>query len=128
MSSRVRGRKLMGKTILQEQQRTILQQERRLVSEIQACLLADFEGADASTATLRQVSASLDELFLLVVVGEFNTGKSSCINALLHQQILEEGVIPTTHEITLLRYGEVQMQRHEQGLLEIHCSADFLQD
>ena len=32
----------------------------------------------------------LDELFLLVVVGEFNSGKSSVINALLGGRFLEE--------------------------------------
>jgi small GTP-binding protein len=50
----------------------------------------------------------LDDLFLLVVVGEFNAGKSACINALLGQKLLKEGVTPTTTQINLLRYGADQ--------------------
>ena len=46
----------------------------------------------------------LDELFLLVVVGEFNSGKSSIINALLGNRYLAEGILPTTNEISVLKY------------------------
>lgn len=48
----------------------------------------------------------LDELFLLVVVGEFNSGKSSVINALLGGRFLEEGILPTTNEISVLKFAE----------------------
>lgn len=118
----------MVKTVLQDQQRQLLQQERRIAHELQACL-AGFEGADAHASTLRQVISSLDELFLLVVVGEFNAGKSACINALLHDDVLEEGVIPTTHQITMVRYGEEHKQAlRDQAMLEINYPANFLQD
>lgn len=40
---------------------------------------------------LRQTLSQLDELFLLVVVGEFNSGKSTFINALLGQKFLKDG-------------------------------------
>eukprot|EP00268_Persea_americana_P058683 TRINITY_DN7126_c0_g1_i7.p1 TRINITY_DN7126_c0_g1~~TRINITY_DN7126_c0_g1_i7.p1 ORF type:complete len:845 (-),score=168.11 TRINITY_DN7126_c0_g1_i7:738-3128(-) len=49
----------------------------------------------------------LDDPFLLVIVGEFNSGKSTVINALLGRRYLKEGVIPTTNEITLLCYSEM---------------------
>lgn len=118
----------MAKTVLQEQQRDLLQQERQIANELQTCLFG-FEGADTYAATLRQVASALDELFLLVIVGEFNAGKSACINALLHTNVLEEGVIPTTTRITMLRYGE-QNEQHQRdnSLLELHYPADFLQD
>lgn len=118
----------MAKTVLQEQQRDLLQQERQIANELQTCLFG-FEGADAYAATLRQVASALDELFLLVIVGEFNAGKSACINALLHANVLEEGVVPTTTQITMLRYGE-QNEQHQRdhSLLELHYPADFLQD
>ena len=38
--------------------------------------------------------------------GEFNSGKSAFINALLGQRVLAEGVTPTTAQIHLLKYGE----------------------
>jgi GTP-binding protein EngB required for normal cell division/rubrerythrin len=118
----------MDNVVLQEQQRSLLQQERRLAHELQACLTG-FAGADAYAATLRQVTSSLDDLFLLVIVGEFNSGKSACINALLHHPVLEEGVIPTTHQVTIVRYGEqAQQHQREGGILEINYPADFLRD
>ncbi|GCE11351.1 dynamin family protein [Tengunoibacter tsumagoiensis] len=118
----------MAKAVLQEQQRLLLQQERQLASVLQGSL-AGFEGSDAHATTLRQVLDTLDDLFLLVVVGEFNAGKSASINALLRSEVLAEGVIPTTDQVTVLRYGESQQQRQtEKGLLEISYPADFLHD
>ena len=118
----------MARVVLREQQRELLRQERQLASELQACLYG-FEGADAYATTLRQVTDALDEMFLLVIVGEFNAGKSACINALLHELVLEEGVVPTTTQITIMRYGEKSEQsRRVRDLLELHYPADFLQD
>jgi small GTP-binding protein len=118
----------MAKVVLQERQHQLLQRERRLAQELQACLTG-FEEADANTTTLQQVVASLDDLFLLVVVGEFNAGKSAFINTLLRQDVLEEGVVPTTNQVTIIRYGEQHAkQQPEQGLLEYYHPADFLRD
>ena len=50
----------------------------------------------------------LEEIFLLVIVGEFNAGKSAFINALLGKKLLKEGVTPTTTQINVLHYGETQ--------------------
>ena len=49
----------------------------------------------ALAASIRQ----LDALFLVVIVGEFNAGKSAFINALLGQALVPEGVTPTTARI-----------------------------
>lgn len=118
----------MAKGVLQDQQRELLQQERQLAGELQTCLVG-FEGADAYATTLRQVTDALDDLFLLVIVGEFNAGKSACINALLHESVLEEGAVPTTTEIMIVRYGQ-KNERHQRdkALLEVYYPADFLQD
>ena len=56
-------------------------------------------------ATLSASTRQLDELFMIVVVGEFNAGKSAFVNALLGERIFEEGVTPTTARIQLIRYG-----------------------
>ncbi|NTU75650.1 MAG: dynamin, partial [Anaerolineaceae bacterium] len=50
---------------------------------------------------LRQAVQQMDDLFLLVVAGEFNSGKSTFINALLGQKLLKEGVTPTTTQISI---------------------------
>ena len=118
----------MAQAILQNQQRRMLQEERRIAGQLQACLVG-FEGADAHATTLRRVTDALDDLFLLVIVGEFNAGKSACINALLRSEVLEEGVVPTTHQVTIVRYGEQNVQHQiEQNILEIENTAEFLRD
>jgi small GTP-binding protein len=85
----------------------LLAEERRLLSELGEAL-ARFEAAPEDLQTLRRSALQLDELFLLVVAGEFNAGKSAFINALVGGRLLEEGVTPTTTRIQLLRYGPVQ--------------------
>lgn len=58
--------------------------------------------------TLNQVRDAIfhaDHPFLLTLVGPFSAGKSSLINALLGETVLEVGPIPTTDHIAILRYG-----------------------
>ena len=116
-------------SVLQEQQREILRRERSLVDELQTSLAQFAEIDPTHVATLRQVMTALDELFLLVIVGEFNAGKSAIINALLRAPVLKEGVIPTTQAITLLRYGDAtEAQSGARGVAEVRYPADFLRD
>ncbi|HUO85156.1 MAG TPA: dynamin family protein, partial [Thermoanaerobaculia bacterium] len=49
---------------------------------------------------------SLDDLFRLVIVGEFNAGKSSLINALFGAKLRKEGPVPVDDRISLLRHGD----------------------
>jgi small GTP-binding protein len=46
------------------------------------------------------------EEMTVVVLGEFNHGKSTVINALLREEVLPVGITPTTSVITHLVYGE----------------------
>lgn len=114
--------------VLQEQQRELLQRERGLVSELQTDLVQFAEIDPAHVTTLRQVMIALDELFLLVIVGEFNAGKSATINALLRAPVLKEGVIPTTQDITLLRYGEGGQKTSSRDIVDVRYPAEFLRD
>ena len=69
----------------------------------------------------------LDELFLIVIVGEFNAGKSSVINAVLGDKFLAEGILPTTNEITVLRYGESKRRvQSEDGFYNQDIPVDLL--
>ncbi|GAC1622873.1 MAG: dynamin family protein [Ktedonobacteraceae bacterium] len=105
-----------------------MERERQLAIAVRACLVG-FEGIDIYAATLEQVLASLDELFLLVIVGEFNAGKSALINALLRAPVLEEGVTPTTAKITKVRYGvENQRVQLDRDTVEQYYPADFLRN
>jgi small GTP-binding protein len=64
------------------------------------------DSADDDQRLLRSAKAQLETLFLLVIVGEFNSGKSAFVNALIGDPVMPEGVTPTTSRIHLLVYGE----------------------
>jgi small GTP-binding protein len=93
--------------ILNEKQESLLKQERSLLSDLRVAL-AKYGAPVEDQSTLEESIQQLDDFFLLVAVGEFNAGKSAFINALLGQPVLEEGEIPTTAQINILRYGEAQ--------------------
>jgi small GTP-binding protein len=91
--------------VLDEAGKRLLADERRLLGDLREWL----SRLDADEAHRQALAASLEQLeepFLLVVVGEFNAGKSAFVNALLGQKALEEGVTPTTTRIGVLRFGE----------------------
>lgn len=91
--------------VLSAEQEQLLKLERSWLSDLQV-LLARLGATEEDHDTLKESIQQLDELFLLVIVGEFNAGKSSFINALLGQALLEEGVTPTTAQVNILKYGE----------------------
>jgi small GTP-binding protein len=93
--------------ILAEREETLLKNERQVLNDLLIALV-HFDASNEDQKTLGESIQQLDELFLLVVVGEFNSGKSAFINALLGQKLLKEGVTPTTTQINILRYGEHQ--------------------
>ncbi len=83
----------------------LLADERRVLRAVEAQLGA-LGADDALARTLADSVAQLDEGFLLVLVGEFNAGKSAFINALIGWPLLEEGVTPTTSRIARVRFSE----------------------
>src|SRR5687768_5018972 len=114
--------------ILTGQQDRILADERRVLGELVATL-ARLEITADDQETLQRSVRQLDELFLLVVVGEFNAGKSAFINALLGSSVLEEGVTPTTSRIGLIRHGPaVGREVTSAGLEVIEAPVDLLRE
>ncbi|CAN5422402.1 dynamin family protein [soil metagenome] len=94
----------MQRLLTQEQDR-LLHQERALLEELRVHL-ARLDATEEDLALLKRSLQQMDEFFLLVVVGEFNAGKTAFLNALLGSRLLQEGVTPTTDNIHVLRYGE----------------------
>lgn len=118
-----------------QRKRLITERQEELLNELRGLLTrlhGGFErfGADADpgdTRTLNEILEHLDELFLIVIAGEFNAGKSSFLNALLGDQVLPEGVTPTTDTITLLQYGDTATSELRSSGLRIHTyPADVL--
>jgi small GTP-binding protein len=101
---------------------------RELLAQLRDALTR-FGAPDADQAALAASIRQLDEFFLLVVVGEFNAGKSAFINALAGQRILQEGVTPTTAQIHVLKYGPaVETSVDPQGLYVVSAPVDLLRD
>jgi small GTP-binding protein len=116
--------------ILGEREAELRTREREMLDRL-AGALGRF-GPDVDEDDLRHFTQARDQLaglFLLVIAGEFNSGKSSFINALLGERVLPEGVTPTTDRINLLRHGdEVGEELLEAYLLERTHPASLLAD
>lgn len=105
--------------ILTKKQQELLSRERELLNKLQITLVK-YGIQEKDQKALAESIHQLDDFFLLVVVGEFNAGKSAFINALLGDKILLEGVTPTTTKVNIIRYGE------EQKLSSISENIDVL--
>jgi small GTP-binding protein len=116
------------RNILSRKQSDLVKEEKTWLERLQLAL-AGFEVTPEDQSTLSKSLHQLDELFLLVIVGEFNSGKSAFINALLGNRFLPEGVTPTTSQIHILRYGpEPGREVEEEGVLAVTYPTDFLQE
>lgn len=107
---------------------SLLKQERQILADLRVSLVR-FDATEEDQKTLSESIRQLDEFFLLVIVGEFNAGKSVLINALLGQNLLKEGVTPTTTQINVLRFGETEGRIIENEHLHILTApADLLRN
>jgi len=113
--------------LLSKEQDTILKEERLQLEGLRLTLVR-LDPASPDMPLLQQTLRQLEELFLLVVVGEFNAGKSAFINALLGERVLPEGVTPTTTQIQMLRYGDEPDQRWERDIVVFTYPTDWLRD
>jgi len=114
--------------ILTPAQDELLKEERRVLSRLRIAL-SRFDAAAEHQEALDRSIEQLDELFLLVVIGEFNAGKSAFINALLGSRVVAEGVTPTTAQINVLQYGDaVARQVREPNLHVINAPAPLLRE
>jgi small GTP-binding protein len=104
--------------ILDERWRGLADRERALLERLVE-FLGGFGAPTEDASLVRRKLGDLEELFLLVIVGEFNSGKSAFINALLGAGLSEEGVTPTTDRITVLRHSPELTERElREGVLE----------
>ena len=124
------GKLLARRGILSKREQEIRAREQELLERL-ATALERF-GSDVADDDLRRFQEAREQLtglFLLVIAGEFNSGKSSFINALLGERVLPEGVTPTTDRINILRHGpEVSELLRAAYLLERTHPADVLRE
>ena len=104
----------------------LVERERHLLQRV-ATLLEQVEAPPELREAVKQTLSDLGDLFLLVIVGEFNAGKSAVINALLGEPVLREGVTPTTARIHLIRYGEEHKEvETPEGIVVVTHPAPWL--
>ncbi|HVZ88012.1 MAG TPA: dynamin family protein, partial [Polyangia bacterium] len=90
----------------------------------------DFASATPALAGVAPATGRATEAFdrplLIAVMGEFNVGKSSLVNALCGEEVAPTGVTPTTATINVLRYGERPEARviHQDGTARSIAAAD----
>lgn len=124
------GKLLARRGILSKREQEIRAREQELLERL-ATALERF-GSDVAADDLRRFQEAREQLtglFLLVIAGEFNSGKSSFINALLGERILPEGVTPTTDRINILRHGPAVSELLRAAyLLERTHPADVLRE
>ncbi len=118
----------MVNTLLRPEDQQLVNDERRVLGGLRDVLIR-LDAAEDNLEALGRSIQQLDELFLVVVVGEFNAGKSAFINALLGAQVLQEGVTPTTAQVNLLQYGESSSRVERSPQLHvITAPVEFLRE
>lgn len=107
----------------------------RIIQDIKSLLIQEKQflvsnrGEEKDLVLLDDQLFQLDDLFLIVIAGEFNSGKSAFINALLGDAVLDTGVTPTTADVTILRYGaQKHTTRTEKGQLVVELPSPLLED
>ena len=114
--------------LLSTDQDELLREERKVLARLKGALVRFNASAEHQSALDRSIE-QLDELFLLVIVGEFNSGKSAFINALVGASVAQEGVTPTTAQINVLQYGETASREvKDSNLHVITAPAPILRD
>ncbi|WP_168210514.1 tetratricopeptide repeat protein [Persicimonas caeni] len=71
--------------------------------------LRDFVASDPRidhfSARVQQMLATLNSPLSVAIVGEFNAGKSTLLNALIGEEVVPMGVLPTTAHTCFIQYG-----------------------
>jgi small GTP-binding protein len=118
---------ITSEQVVDERVRRLIESEKQLLIDLKS--LASSGDHSEDVRRLTDIIAGIDELFLLVVVGEFNSGKSSFINALFGQKARVEGPVPVDDRITILKYGTEEEERPLSPFVtEKRLPIEFLRD
>lgn len=91
--------------LLQPSHFSLIDAERKFLSDLYNTMYR-MNSSKEILDLLADTNARINDLFVVVVVGEFNAGKSTFINSLLGNSFLKDGVLPTTAKICLLRAAD----------------------
>jgi small GTP-binding protein len=112
-------------TVVTPEARALLTEERDLLVSLRESLE---EEQTEERRRVEELLEGLGELFTIVIVGEFNAGKSSLINALFGEKLREEGPVPVDDRISLLRYGDEPVRKQlSEFIIEQWYPVELLQ-
>ena len=113
-------------TVVDPQVQSLVRREGQLLVQLRETL--EREQAE-ERRRVEELLATLEDLFTIVIVGEFNAGKSSLINTLFGVKLRVEGPIPVDDRISLLRFGETQsLKQLTDFVVEQFYPIDFLRN
>ncbi|MGL4611847.1 MAG: dynamin family protein [Trueperaceae bacterium] len=113
---------------LNDATRQVIQQERAALADLHG-LLNRLDAQEKDLLDLKTALNDLEGIFMLVVCGEYNAGKSSLLNALLGHKVMLEGVTPTTDRVTIVTYGPTERNIEESNtILRREYPAEILRD
>ncbi len=125
---RGRGKAERSSHILTEHQHQLIDDELLLLTRVRE-ILERYPAAPQDIVEMKRAAEQLNSLFLLVIVGEFNAGKSAFINALVGADVMPEGVLPTTSVINRLRFADEPGETmYPDGVIERGFPSDFLRE
>ena len=108
--------------------RDLLRRERLLLADL-GTLLGRLDAKQNDIDEIKTALRDLEGLFMLVVCGEYNAGKSTFLNALLGAPVMPQGVTPTTDRINILSYGSEAKITEERGfVVQREYPAEILRD
>lgn len=103
--TRLQKQWLSFRQIFQHHHSLIIDEEISMLNQLQT-LTSSIDSNSSDISLLKDTLSGINDLFMIVVVGEFNSGKSSLINSLLGGNYLSTGVLPTTSKVHVLRYKD----------------------
>jgi tetratricopeptide (TPR) repeat protein/GTP-binding protein EngB required for normal cell division len=114
-----RGRKLLE--VARSRQFTVADPREPLPrAQMLSSILRALPGLEAEIALVDQIALDLDQALLVTVMGEFSSGKSSFVNALIGAEVAPVGATPTTGTINLVKHGreKIGRLRYQNGTIE----------
>jgi small GTP-binding protein len=79
-----------------------------LLQQLLSAMRTDGDDQDDSERCRNLLAKIAEDRFTIAVVGQFNRGKSTLLNALLGKAILPTGVLPVTSVVTSITYGAAE--------------------